>query len=171
MEGDDPWWVYMVYLSTLAPWAVMQVFDAIDVKRRHVTEVPMRLGVSFFLVTASTGVGLWYVAWADGRSRTEAATMLLGVALNSWHWIRNFRGWVSYFILASQKGRVCELVSRLMKMSVQGMTNNGYDLERGGTNAPSLEDWRQQWDRMWVNDTVIDNDPRSSPLPLMAGSR
>lgn len=162
MGNIDEWWVYMVYLSTLAPWAVMQVFDAIDAERRHVAEIPRRLSVSLFLVTASTTVGLWYVVWSDNRARTEAATMLVSVVLNGWHWLRNFRGWGSYQVLLSQKVRVCELTRRLMVMRLQGMMGGGNGSSQWDEGT-TLKDWEVQWNSLWINNTVIDNDPRKAP--------
>lgn len=166
-EENAKVWVYFVYLSTLAPWAVMQVFDAIDAKRRHVVEVPVRLAVSFFLITASTIVGMWYVVWADEYARAESATMLLGVVLNSWHWIRNYRGWQSYDVLLSQQVRVCELIRRLMDFMPLEVLEDDHDAVPPDIIV-SLKRWEAHWKRLWVNNTVIDNDPRTAPASIQA---
>lgn len=170
-ESSEPGnWVYLVYLTTLAPWALMQSFDALDGKKRHVEGVPVRLGTSLVFVLTSTSVGLWYVAWASKNSSTEAATMLIGVMLNSWYWKRNLRGWRSYGVLLSQRERVCLLATRLMNMRVAGMPSNTGNAELGGHEEVTTDDWNKQWHLFWVNDTVIDNDPREDHISLASGS-
>ena len=179
-NGSEPgWWIYLVYVWTLAPWAFMQFFDAIDAKKRHVEGLPWRLALSLFCNFTSSGVGLWYVFWAADRSRTESATMLIGVTLNSWYWKRNLRGWRSYRVLASQRKRVCELFSRLMNLRMQGMPRNGVggvggggggSLEDGVRAELKADDWKKMWDFLWVNDKVIDNDPREDNVSLASGS-
>ncbi|CAB1099549.1 unnamed protein product [Ectocarpus sp. CCAP 1310/34] len=90
------WWVYFVYLSTLTPWGIMQVHDAIDQERRAIRDVRNRLMLGTGLTLASAIVGFWYVAWAASVGEaTESATMLVGVVLNFWHWVRVTRGWYS----------------------------------------------------------------------------
>lgn len=169
--GSEPgWWIYLVYVWTLAPWAFMQFFDAIDAKKRHVEGLPWRLGLSLFFNATSTVVGLWCVFWAASRSRTESATMLIGVALNSWYWKRNLRGWRSYRVLASQRKRVCELLARLMNLRMQGMPMHGGDVEDGVRAELKAENWKHMWDYLWVNDKVIDNDPRQDNVSLASGS-
>lgn len=163
-DGDDSTsaitggWIYVVYLLTLAPWAAMEVFDAIDVKRRHASTIPLRLMVSLALIFASTAVGLAYVVEVHSHDIPEAATMLVGVVLNLWHWKRNIRGWMSYKILKSQRPRVSELIRRLMAMRLQGMQTNGPRPE--GAIPPPVEVWNSHWNHLWVNSMVIDNDPR-----------
>lgn len=167
---DSAVFVYVVYLSTLVPWAVMQFFDAIDDKRRPVREIPLRLSVSLFLVTCSTVVGVIYIVVTgtdSGRdSASESATMLLSVVLNGWHWMRNYRGWTSYNVLVAQKKRVCELVRSLMTLRLQGMSTDGSDAAEQGAHVLSVRDCEECWKRFWVNNTVIDNDPRKQPVAL-----
>lgn len=172
-NDDEPGgWIYLVYLWTLAPWAFMQVFDAVDAKKRHVEGLPWRLGLSLFFNFTSTAVGCWYVVWSASRATTESATMLIGVLLNSWYWKRNLRGWRSFRVLLSQRQRVCKLVSRFMNIRMQGMmAKYGGNFEDGilptsGTAA----DWNRKWDYFWVNDAVIDNDPREDHVSLASGS-
>lgn len=169
-DSEPGWWIYLVYVWTLAPWAFMQFFDAIDATKRHVEGLPWRLGLSFFFNFTSTGVGLWYVFWAASRSRTESATMLIGVALNSWYWKRNLRGWRSYRVLMSQRKRVCELIARLMNLRTQGMPKCGGNVEDGVRAELKAEDWKKMWNFLWVNDKVIDNDPREDNVSLASGS-
>lgn len=163
-------WIYLVYLSTLAPWTFMQMFDALDGKKRRVEGVPVRLGTSLCFIVMSTTVGLWYVIWAAGRSRTESATMLIGVLLNSWYWKRNLRGWRSYGVLLSQRRRVCLLATRFMNMRITGMPGTVSDPEEGVDKKVTTDDWNKQWHLLWVNDTVIDNDEREGDLSLASGS-
>lgn len=169
-DSEPGWWIYLVYVWTLAPWAFMQFFDAIDATKRHVEGLPWRLGLSLFCNFTSSVVGLWYVFWASSRSRTESATMLIGVVLNSWYWKRNLRGWRSYRVLASQRKRVCELFARLMNLRMQGMPRNGGNLEDGVRAELGADDWKKMWDFLWVNDKVIDNDPREDNVSLASGS-
>lgn len=174
-DSNEPgWWIYLVYLGTLAPWAFIQFFDAIDEKKREVIGLPWRLGLSFLCNLASSGVGLWYVVWAFNRSRTESATMLIGVVLNSWYWKRNLRGWRSYGVLVSQKRHVCHLLASLMKMRMRGMpTNRGEysgDVENGTGRHLNPQHWEGVWCFLWVNDKVIDNDPREDNVSLASGS-
>lgn len=177
-ENDDSelkWWIYLVYVSTLAPWAFMQLFDAIDEKKRHVEGLSWRLGFSFAFNFTSTVVGLWYVVWADSRSRTESATMLIGVALNSFYWKRNLRGWRSYRVLTSQRKNVCDFLACLMNMRMQGMPRyrRNFDsglVEDGNGAHVTAEDWNKMWDYLWVNDKVIDNDRRQDNVSLASGS-
>ena len=99
-EREGKWWVFLVYISTLAPWGIMQVHDAIDATRKPVRTVRDRLIVSTVLIFGSTFFAVWYVAWAAYVGElTESATMLVGVGLNSWHWVRVFRGWYSFCML------------------------------------------------------------------------
>lgn len=181
MEGNDDrepgGWVYFTYLWTLAPWAFMQFFDAIDAKKRHVEGLPWRLGLSFFLNFTSTGVGLWYVFWSYSRSTTESATMLIGVVLNSWYWKRNLRGWRSYRVLLAQKGNVCALLVSLMNMRMQGMPpyrgeyhRGNNNLEEGDNTHVAARDFHRKWPFLWVNDKVIDNDRREDNISLASGS-
>ena len=169
-ESEPGGWIYLVYVWTLAPWAFMQFFDAIDATKRHVEGLPWRLGLSLFCNFTSSAVGLWYVFWAASSSRTESATMLIGVVLNSWYWKRNMRGWRSYCVLVSQRRRVCELFARLMNLRMQGMPRNGGSVEDGVRAELKADDWKKLWDFLWVNDRVIDNDPREDDVSLASGS-
>lgn len=170
-NGNEPgWWIYLVYVWTLAPWAFMQFFDAIDAKKRHVDSLPWRLALSLFCNLTSSVVGLWYVFWASSRSRTESGTMLIGVTLNSWYWKRNLRGWRSYRVLASQRDRVCELLARLMNLRMQGMPRSGGNLEGGVRTELKADDWKKAWYFFCVNDKVIDNDRRDDNVSLASGS-
>ncbi|CAM9898957.1 unnamed protein product, partial [Ascophyllum nodosum] len=63
-EREGKWWVFLVYISTLAPWGIMQVHDAIDATRKPVRTVRDRLIVSTVLIFGSTFFAVWYVAWA-----------------------------------------------------------------------------------------------------------
>ena len=173
-DSNEPLWVYAVYASTVAPWAFMQFFDAIDNEKRHIEGLPRRLGRSLLLNFISTVTGLWYVFWAYSRSRTESATMLIAVVLNSWYWKRNLRGWRSYVVLMSQKRHVCDLLACLMNLRMQGMPySKKYTLgnvEDGDVVYVTPEDWKRKWNCLWVNDNVIDNDPRPYDVSLASGS-
>lgn len=174
-DSDEPGlWIYFVYVGTLAPWAFIQFFDAIDETKREVIGLPWRLGISSLCNLASSGVGLWYVVWAHSRSRTESATMLIGVVLNSWYWTRNLRGWRSYRVLMSQKRHVCRLLACLMNMRMKGMPNNrgeySGDEEDGNGARVTPQHWEGMWGYLWVNDKVIDNDPREDNVSLASGS-
>lgn len=168
-------WIFIVYLGTLAPWAFIQLFDAIDESKREVQSLPRRLEVSLLCNFASSTVGLWYVVWAYDRSRTESATMLIGVVLNSWYWKRNLRGWRSYRVLVSQKQNVCRLLASLMNVRTRGIPkhpgeDHRGDVEDGMGSHVTPEDWEGMWDFLWVNDRVIDNDPREYDISLASGS-
>ena len=99
-EVEGEWWVFLVYISTLAPWGIIQVHDAIDATRKPVRAVRDGLIVSTVLIFSSTVFAVWYVVWtAYVGELTESATMLVGVILISWHWVRVFRGWYSLYLL------------------------------------------------------------------------
>ncbi|CAN0256056.1 unnamed protein product, partial [Ascophyllum nodosum] len=53
-EVEGEWWVFLVYISTLAPWGIIQVHDAIDATRKPVRAVRDGLIVSTVLIFSST---------------------------------------------------------------------------------------------------------------------
>lgn len=165
-DNNDPKWVYFIYMATLAPWGAMQVYDAIDAERRTFEATAFRLSIASALMFVATSSGLGYTIWVEGRSRAESATMLLGVVLNLWYWVRNIRGWYSMLVLRNQRGLVCDAAARIMQLRLQGRINYNYGEEKDGTGDAesgssfhTKDRWIKIWDTvMTFNNTVIDND-------------
>ncbi|CBJ28480.1 expressed unknown protein [Ectocarpus siliculosus] len=183
---NGEWWVYLVYLTTLAPWGIMQVHDPIDEARRSIYDVRNRLLMGSFLTLGSAIVGFTYVGWAAKvGNNTESATMLVGVALNTWHWVRVSRGWYSYVLLTSMRdvwekffdnmtavGRFEIVVGRVPRMEDVAVIENGGPSTPVEGGAPAIEHrgWHPSLEEMEVNDSVIDNDSQGGDRALFGGN-